>query len=70
VLRICSPDGSEHEEEMFEDDPSEFIRRDLELATGTYHHYTAMMNSFADSSRQRNTPTSSDRVHQGFDGEL
>ena len=27
----------EHEEEMFEDDPLEYIRRDLEPSTGTRH---------------------------------
>jgi hypothetical protein len=31
---LCKADASEHEEEMFEDDPNEYIRRDLEPATG------------------------------------
>jgi exportin-2 (importin alpha re-exporter) len=28
-----------HEEEMFEDDPLEYIRQDLEPSTGKYHVY-------------------------------
>jgi hypothetical protein len=61
-------DEAESDEEQFEDDPIEYIRRDLEPSAGMLL-YTGTQNA-TDMRRKRYSSPSGYGVHQGFDGTL